>query len=163
MQLRDVRGLPALMVWEVEEENPGDPRRAVELDERLRRVARRRLARARLDECVARRCHVPAVLGAGRAGMVRELDDHRRARGIPDREVNVVVVVLGLVAELHHRARLAWRDRVKAGPDPVDAALFLLACGAGLGRTLEWPIRFTVESIPCPKATFTASSSSSCF
>jgi len=33
MQFRDVRGLPALMVWEVEEENPGDSRRAVELDE----------------------------------------------------------------------------------------------------------------------------------
>jgi len=33
MQLRAVRGLPALMVWEGEEENSGDPRRAVELDE----------------------------------------------------------------------------------------------------------------------------------
>jgi hypothetical protein len=33
MELRDVRRLPALVMGEVEEENPGDPRRAVQLDE----------------------------------------------------------------------------------------------------------------------------------
>jgi divalent metal cation (Fe/Co/Zn/Cd) transporter len=59
---------------------------------------------------------------------------------------------------------VASREEPDASPVGLILSVVSLAVvgPVSVGR-LSCPILFTVESIPCPKATFTASSSSSCF